>query len=268
MFFYVPQNIHKNMTDEIESKDNILLNEVDEAKAEILKAAEEAAKSIKIDLEKETPQMLADHTPEFKPPAPPKGSSKKVLKPQIIQSILDLQDKLDVEKRPKSHFDRMTKTELEEYLAHLSNKAVNKIHGRNDELTKRTSVTDESDNKENVPEDVRELPRTAKSVNMEIENGAKALFQLNLILVSALELASSQKVVVDKIGTDLVGLTNDVKDNEEALKDILARIYEENREVLVEYLSPFNQYCMLMTTLAGNRAVKNKVFYEKKATAD
>ena len=261
MFFYVPQNIAKNMADEIEKFDNI----TDDIDNEIFKTAEKLAGEIQVDLQATTPELLSEHKTEFKPPkAAGKGKGGKVLKPQLIDSICELQEKLGEDnKRPRSHFERMTKVELEELLAHLTNKGINKLNGTNEQLKKKTHVSDDYDKENEAPDEAR-VNTTMKTKNIRIEQGAHQLYVFNNLIMGALEVMSTNPIFRDKIKTDLVGLTDDCIRNEKELKDILALVYEEHCSVLEEYFSSINFYLLTMGGIIGGRAVRNLQDYEKK----
>ncbi len=247
------------MADEIEKFDNITDDstvKISKEDQEIFDAAGKIAGEIHIDLQATTPELLSDHKTEFKPPkAAGKGKGGKVLKPQLIDSICELQEKLDVDnKRPRSHFERMTKVELEELLAHLTNKGINKLNGTNHEINNKTSVTDDYEKENEPPERL-----TAKQISKDSEMGAKGLFYINLSLVKVLEAFSTTDAVREKIGTDLVGLTEDVVSNREELEKVLARIYEENKETIAVYVNPINMYMGMMSAMIINRAGNNMI---------
>jgi hypothetical protein len=127
----------------------------------------------------------------------------------------------------------MTKGDLEIYLGQISNEAVDMLRGDD-------SISEEDPEK----------------ITKRSELGAKALFSFNMIVVKVLELGSIN--FREKMGTSLEGMTQDVLDNRQQLEEILGEIYQENAEVLTEYLTPLNKYFLLMTGIAGNRLMINK----------
>jgi len=168
-----------------------------------------------------------DNQEVFKPAKPAKR-----MKGQIIDDIIKLETEMGTNDKPRTFYERMTKGDLEMYLGQISNDAI-------DMLREEDSISED-------PEKI-----TKRS-----EMGAKALFQFNLIVVKVLELGSIN--FREKLGTSLEGMTKDVIDNREQLEEILAEIYQENAEVLTEYLTPLNKYFLLMTGIAGNRLMVNK----------
>jgi hypothetical protein len=183
----------------------------------------------------------------------PAENAKKETKPQIISKILRLQEELRIENpRPESHFNRMNKPQLEEHLAWLVNKSVNLIKGTTEELKKQTEVSKQAEaDLQGVVDAAEHSAEVKKSSKM----GAKALFQFNMIAVHCAELISVN--FRKDLGTDLKGLTADCLENRQQLEDILAEIYSENSDTLSKYLSPINQYVLLMMTLGANRAYAN-----------
>lgn len=238
------------------AKDNIVstfesapVDELEERKA----AARAALSAMTTIVEQEQPEAIVNDKPQFKTT---KSNNKKgPTKPQLVKDVVALQDQLEhIEKRPKSHYERMTKKELEEVLAYLSNEAANVLQNALPEdapqISNKTAVSEELDGAK------RSTSRSRTS-----EAGARALFQFNLILCKVAELGSVN--FREKLGTDLEGLTTDVLQNREQLEEILSQIYEEHSETLKDYISPLNQYFLLMTSLGANRALANKAKVEE-----
>jgi len=216
---------------------------------ERLKDAEALSKEIEKKIEIETPEMLNVDTPSFEPPKP----KAKKTKLAIIEKIMILQKELNVEDpRPESHFKRMTKAECEEYLAWLVNKGVNQVQGTDDKIKHQTEATAHEE------EPPKALPSSGR---FSKDWGAKGLFQFNMILCKVAELGSAN--FKEKLGTDLIGLCEDVNANKDELTEILAEIYEEHGESIGEYLTPLNRYFLLMSTLGANRAIINKKRVER-----
>jgi len=188
-----------------------------------------SADSLIDEIKLENADILQGHDNQevFKPTKPPKR-----MKGQIIDDIIKLETEMGTNDKPRTFYERMTKGDLEMYLGQISNDAI-------DMLREDDAMTED-------PEKI-----TKRS-----EMGAKALFQFNLIVVKVLELGSIN--FREKLGTSLEGMTKDVIDNREQLEEILGEIYQENAEVLTEYLTPLNKYFLLMTGIAGNRLMVNK----------
>ena len=228
------------------------ISEIEERKA----AARQALSAMNTIVQQEQPEAIATEKPQFKTT---KSNNKKgPTKPQLVKDVVALQDQLEhIEKRPKSHYERMTKKELEETLAYLTNEAANVLQQALPEdapqISNKTQISEELDG--------AKASRIASSRSKQIEYGAKALFQFNMILCKVAELGSVN--FREKLGTDLEGLTTDVLSNREQLEEILAQIYEEHSETLKEYISPLNQYFLLMTSLGANRALANKAKVEE-----
>lgn len=165
----------------------------------------------------------------FKPAKPAKR-----MKGQIIDDIIKLETEMGTNDKPRTFYERMTKGDLEMYLGQISNEAI-------DMLREGDTITEDED-----PGKTRD----------RLALGAKALYNFNLIVVKVLELGSIN--FREKLGTSLEGMTKDVIDNREQLEEILGEIYQENAEVLTEYLTPLNKYFLLMTGIAGNRLMVNK----------
>lgn len=202
---------------------------------ERLKEAELFAAALQHKLETETPEMLSTAEANFVPPERP---AKKVTKGTLIEDCWKLQTALKLDNpRPRSYFERLSKSELEEYVVFLTNKGANKLQGTDAALKKDVSVGEH------------------KMSAAEVKYGAKALFQFNLILCKVAELGSTN--FKEQLGTDLLGLGDDVIENREQLEEILAQIYQEHAELLGSYISPLNQYFLLMTAIGAGRATKN-----------
>jgi len=215
------------------------LSEVDHSKEEAKRLAAEMMAT----LQETAPEALSDTATTFRSTST--KPAKKPTKPQLIESILKLQDELDEHTRQRSHYERMNKAELEEVLAFLTNKAVSRLNGDLEEapLTHETEVSEG-------------MRRDSPKKSLASEHGAKALFQFNWILCKFAEATSVN--FQEKLGTNLQGLGDDVLANREHLEEILAQVYAEHSETLKDYISPLNQYFMLMITLGGNRAMANK----------
>jgi hypothetical protein len=225
-------------------------SEIEERKA----AARAALASMNDIIQTTSPESLSNDAPKFSKPK----ANKRTTKPELVASVCKLQDELDVEKRPRSHFERMNKKELEEYLAWLVNESVNKL---NDVLPEDAQEIRNKSPEVSGELDGAKASRIAASRSKQIELGAKALFQFNMILCKVAELGSVN--FQEKLGTNLEGLTEDVLKNREQLEEILAQIYAEHSETLKEYISPLNQYFLLMTSLSANRALANKAKVEE-----
>ena len=189
-----------------------------------------SAESLIDEIKNENADILqdADNHEVFKPISKPAKRTKS----QIIDDIMKLQSEMGTDDKPRTFFERMTKGDLEIYLGQISNEAVDMLR--------------EADS---ISEDPEKITRRS-------EMGAKALFQFNLIVVKVLELGSIN--FREKMGTSLEGMTQDILDNRQQLEEILGEIYQENAEVLTEYLTPLNKYFLLMTGIAGNRLMVNK----------
>jgi hypothetical protein len=230
-----------NVNTEVPDVADDAVDEMSERKKEAQALAKELVKKIEV----ETPGFIATDQVNF---VQSKGIVKKQTKPQLIASILKLQEELNIdEPRPKSHFDRMNKPDLIEYLGFLTNKGASILRGV-EETPKDYKNADESSEPQ-----VQEAIRLDKK---KIDSGAKALFQFNMIMVKVAELTSVN--FKESIGTDLKGLSDDCMANREQLEEILAQIYEENRDTLSEYISPLNQYFLMMTSLGTHRAILNR----------
>lgn len=224
-----------------ENADNIVNDELDfnDDLDDRLKDAEALANEIEEKINIESPEMLNVDMPSFDPPKP----KEKMTKAKIIDKIMLLQKELNLDSpRPESHFKKVNKAECEEYLAWLVNKGVNKVQGTDDRIRNQTDVT--------ASEEPDPVAKTSK------EWGAKGLFQFNLILCKVAELSTAN--FKEKLGTDLIGLCDDVQENREELTEILADIYQEHGDSIGEYLTPLNRYFLLMSTLGANRAMINK----------
>lgn len=219
-----------------ENNDNVsvLPPEVNER----LKEAEIFAAALQHKLETETPEMLSTAEANFVPPERP---AKKVTKQTLIEDCWKLQTALKLDNpRPRSYFERLSKGELEEYVVFLTNKGANKLQGTDEKLRKEVSV--------------------GKS-DAEVKYGAHLLYAMNMTLIKVIELASPR--FKEQLGTDLVGLGDDVAANRQELELVLGEIYKEHGDFISPYLSPINQYFMIMTTICAGRAYVNKERVQK-----
>ncbi len=105
--------------------------------------------------------------------------------------------------------------------------------------------------------------------------GAEALFQMTAVLINGVEQIS---IIGDSIldqqyeqsGTEknhtlsLHGLTSDTFEQEELIKPILAEIYEEYKESIDAYLTPWARLSMVFTNMTLARLSKNNVNYQPK----
>lgn len=189
-------------------------------------------------LETESPQMISTTDVNFSMPEP----KKKVTKSTLIEDCWRLQSAQDIPNpRPRSYFERLSKADLEEHLAHLSNRAANQLQGANEPVKGGKAAGKQTDK--------------GAAMGMDAKMGAKALFQFNMIVCKVAELGSVN--FREQLGTDLLGLGDDVMENREQLEEILAEVYREHAEMLSAYISPLNQYFMMMTAIGAGRAAKN-----------
>lgn len=105
----------------------------------------------------------------------------------------------------------------------------------------------------------------------ESNHGAEALFQLNVVLVRGIEeLSVIGDAMLDQRRPDkertisLEGLTKDTLDQELIIKPILAEIYEEYKEDIDQYLTPWARLTMVYTQMSLARLAKNNVSYGEK----
>ncbi len=105
----------------------------------------------------------------------------------------------------------------------------------------------------------------------EANHGAEALFQLNVVLVRGIEeMSMIGDAMLDQRRPDkertisLEGLTKDTLDQELIIKPILAEIYEEYKEDIDKYLTPWARLSMVYTQMSLARLAKNNVSYGEK----
>lgn len=234
-----------------------LHEEADKMQSDLISERKKEAEALAADMmrkiESETPHFVSTDEVKFAPPkaatAQADGPAKKKTKTVIVNDIMKLQEELRLDNpRPRSHYERMNKKELEENLAFLTNKGVQK-------LQEIKHVVDDVQDADEAP-GVKKVDMSKK----EAERGAKALFQLNMIVVKVAELTSVN--FKENIGTDLKGLSEDCLDNRDQLEEILAQIYEEYKDEISSYISPFNQYALLMLSLSTQRAIANRTRVE------
>jgi len=247
-------NINEETQDLIENKDfeDAGSSVIDERRKEARALASQIMKKIEV----ETPDFVATDEVKFKPPKEvAQAAKKKKTKPQLVSDIMKLQEQLNLDNpRPRSHFERMNKPELEETLAYMASQGVNKLKGEDINEEEGSHPVDEEGN------EVKEATKV-KTSKKSIEQGAKALFQLHILVTKVAELTSVN--FKEQIGTDLKGLSQDSLDNREQLEEILGQIYEEYSDEISAYISPLNQYALLMISMGTHRAIMNRTRVEE-----
>lgn len=177
-----------------------------------------------------------EHPIQKEPDAGLKKTVSSGKKPELIDEIMKIQDLVDgYEPHLKSYYQKMKVAELREILGNLANSATEQYT-----QGKRQEKLDDRVEYEHVSR----------------FDGGRALFEFNQILCLSLEKVSIG--FTEKVGTNLEGLTDDMKEHREMLEDVLREIYLEHADVVQEYLTPINRYAMTMIAITSNRLNENK----------
>jgi hypothetical protein len=205
---------------------------------------------------------MPDSVKELLDPGKPPKRSKK----ELVEDCVKLQEQLHLPNpRTKSAFNGMNKPELQEILQWMAKKASDKLDGtcEDEQNAEQEDLHLQNDETEQEREaEQREKIRVAKN---NVQWGAKTLFTANYVLTKCVELSSNK--MRDKTGIDLAGLGQDVLDNREELEKVLAEIYRQNEELIAPYVSPVNQWAMVMLGISVKRAdinAKKKLALDEK----
>lgn len=214
---------------------------------------------------------------------PPKEKTEKGLpvngrrvpnKTEKINAILDLQDKVDgYIPKSKTYYRNKTVPELEVILSDLMNSAVGQMHGAPPTPAptsysyvkiENETVPNKKSQRESISQGIPQQPPQdggPAEVFAQVQAGS-LMYKMHLVGAKAVEFGSF--MVEDKMkGVNLEGLSQDVIDEKESLEDALGRLYAENPEVYAKYLTPINNYLLVMSSIISQRYGKN--YAKKKA---
>ncbi len=222
----------------IESTIENSLSTIEEAE-ELLKSAAISSDQKPLGVKKKVEETSSKLTDDEIPLTIP----RKVNKVSMIDSILELQEKVDgFEPKPKSYYMKKKVPEIEAILGDLLNRSVDKLNSPNG-VAIGPKVIVENEKGEKID------PENANSKG-------SALFQFNMLFAYFLELGSVN--YESQMGVTLRGLTEDITTHKKALEESLNDIYREHHDVLDPYLTPTNKYFLLMGGIISNRLIINR----------
>jgi hypothetical protein len=168
---------------------------------------------------------------------------KKMTKAKLIEEFIALQKSQGEIKYEENVLKKMTKADLIKKIANYSNEKI-------------SSNFPPPDNGNNSTQTVLGAMSTAPAQSVD-ELMAVGIYQMNLCVVKVLEtLGHTMREQTRDINV-LENLSDDVEQRKEAFLVIFKQIYLENKDVMVQYLTPMNQYFILMSQLISTTAFKN-----------
>jgi hypothetical protein len=237
----IPDTSEVNVSQNTQKEDELQTQELEALEAEIFSAAEESVKS-----EVALPSSEAgvnsgvsakdEKDSEGGSGAKVKSTSSRGRVPrkqELIDSIKKLYDKME---KPYPLTENQFK------------------RTRNDELEKMLAETMEEAHKTVIQQQVRDEGVKEQEVN-RAQFGALLLWRTQTIALQGLELVSDK--YSDKLGTSLVGVTDDVEKEREQIMELLKQIYLEHGTALNEYMSPVSVYLFTMMTITMRRLGEN-----------
>jgi hypothetical protein len=174
--------------------------------------------------------------------------TKKVL----TDKIFDLCDKMGKE-RPRCK--KWTKLQLNEFLGKLINGGMDDINKAKDEHDAQSLMA------ESNPVEYSQLEEDKPKV-LNVDQGALALYQMNIMLGSLVE-GITNKEVKPRCGFYLDNFTGELESNKDTLLDAYKEIWSEYGEHLGPYLSATNRV-MLINMSCGYNTLKREFECEKK----
>jgi hypothetical protein len=200
------------------------------------------------------------------------GKKVKISNEKLREDIKMAEDALQMKHRGLS---RMTRGDLEKYLASLTDKLANKIS--QDQLIEKTSTPTEVESaKSKLQRELKksiekhekdQLDKLVSSPNLpvagtSIHDGAEFCYKTNFIFYFALEKLSKIGYDNNRIAFTLDGLTEELEGNKSKMVDVYKQLYKENKDIIDKYGSATAQLLMfnlsMITQVANNNAIKLK----------
>jgi len=161
------------------------------------------------------------------------GNNKKVSKISMVEKVLELQEKMNVD-NPKTEatLKKLTKEELSRTLGKLINTGLSNYNPQSDEnILKDSGVKVETSNNSQLP---------------SVEVGAKALYNLNKLFSSVIESVNAN-VIQEYTNVSCKGYGEKLDDRKDELIELYKQIYKEYSGEINQYLSPINIILMINT---------------------
>lgn len=217
---------------------------------------EEKSKDFLLESEKiEIEQKILEAVQEEHKVVDELNEKKKMTKAQLISEFIHLQESQGEIRYTEATLKKMTKADLIKKIANYGNDKISSsfLHGKNEKNEKNETEKKDGDKKE---ESIASNMMSAKVDNVD-ELMSVGLYNMNLCVIKVLEtLGHSMKEQTKNINV-LENLTNDIEERREAFLVIFKQIYLENKEVMVQYLTPVNQYFMLTSQCISTTVYKN-----------
>lgn len=174
-----------------------------------------------------TPEIIQTQT-ELPPPPPLIDMNVNRTKKELIDTVLELQDKLKIENpQPESQLKKLRKIELEKRLAELADSGLKKAQ--------------------------QEMIQAAVTPG----GIAEQLFVMNVALCSLSETISGRFKEQTGDVNILEGWREKVIQQKEDFLPILQRIYTDHKPVIDRYVSPVSQWGFIMLSTATSTVIDN-----------
>jgi len=172
------------------------------------------------------PEPEPEQEPEQEPEPKIKPKKRKPKKYQLIEDILLLSNKLGINET-EAELKKLRVSQLNQKLAILMETTINYV---------QTDIP---------PEEQPAHP----PVNLgDPDYGAQSLYQLNLVACYFTEKMSCR--YTDKLGSNLQGWTDNIKQDKDQLISILRQIYLEHEDSIKDVISPLATWSMFMLSSA------------------
>lgn len=197
-------------------------------------------------IEKELLKHKTDDNSEFKNK---KEKKQKESKQDIVNKIKEVYaaNGKEIDEAYEKRLLRNTKDQLYRQLGNLLDNGMNELTGQDDKTVLEESGIEYQDEPVDQPPEFRydPVPNPMISSNANsIEVGAKALFNLNKLISSALSVAN-ENVLKEHTGLSIKDYPDKLDEKREDLIELYREIYKQYASELNTYLSPVNMVILI-----------------------
>ena len=188
-------------------------------------------------------------------------NGKLLKKEEVMNKIMTLQATTQgIEKHPRSHYAKMKVGELRKLYEEMGNKTQQvptlapSLHESGEVLRPTGTVLDQM-----TPQ---QREQVFSGVNKLFKNPGSVLYHNLFWITKMVEKQSIRNS--DKIGWDLEGLSDDIKEAREEIEPCLTAVSEEYSEYLSYFMNPALQLGVVLAGTVGTRIIVNMDKKEKK----
>lgn len=180
-------------------------------------------------------RLIADAMDLFPEKTKPELTKMKVAElKELIANHKLINDTAKISLKPREELERMTAPELKREIGTVVNDNLQS-------MIKKEPVS---------------LPQQMLPAHEDIR--ANTLYNFHRVAAGIIECVSESEVIQARTGSNLAGLSQDIRDDKEEFLVILKDLYREHHEEIDVYITPLTVYGMFMMEKIQNRYMDNK----------